>query len=281
MEIVKQIMESIHYIENHLLEDITYQDVAKHIYMSSFEYHRTFKILTGMTPNEYIRNRRLSKAGEDLSLSLLSVTDVAFKYQYDSLEGFSKAFSRFHEVSPLKVKQGDVSLKTFHPLKLSISFQGGESMNYKIVTLDPFYLLGKKRTFEIESEVNLIPSFWDEQCQNGLFEKLSKQGTTPGMFYGACMQVDPASNSFEYVISMKVEKPQQAEDLDLVKVDHPLWVVFECLSAEHIGEVWKSIIEEFFVHSEYQREETLDFELYHENRKDIFCELYIPIKKSN
>jgi AraC family transcriptional regulator len=278
MEIVQRIMKAIHFMDHNLLNDITYHDVADNVYMSSFHFHRTFKILTGITPNEYIRNRRLSLAGEELTLSDKSVLDIAMKYQYDSLEGFSKAFRRFHNVTPIKVKQGKVMLKTFHPLKINISFEGGKSMDYKVMSLEPFTVLAKTREFEIDAEINLIPSFWDEQIELGLVKQLSKVAIEPGL-YGICQQIEPRKDTFNYGIGVKVSNDANIEGLNVWKIDNPLWAVFECENTKHIGEVWKVILEEFFINSIYERVEELDFELYLEDRPDIFCQLYIPIRK--
>ena len=58
MEWIAAMQEAIAYMEDHLLEEINYEDVARHVHTSSYEFHRTFSCLTGMTANAYIRNRR-------------------------------------------------------------------------------------------------------------------------------------------------------------------------------------------------------------------------------
>ena len=57
-------------------------------------------MVTGVTIGEYIRNRRLSLAGQDLLLTDNKVADIAQKYRYDTYASFSKAFLRFHSISP-------------------------------------------------------------------------------------------------------------------------------------------------------------------------------------
>ncbi len=276
MEIIRQIKNSIKYMEEHLREDIQLSDIASHVYMSSFNFHRTFKILTGVTPTEYIRNRRLSNAGEDLLNTSTSVLDLAMKYCYDSLEGFSKAFSRFHGASPSQVRKEHAKIKTYHPLKINISFEGGEGMDYKVVALEPFTLLGKGREFRIDSEENMIPAFWKEETRDGLLEELKKHSIETGV-YGACFQEDQKSKTFKYSISMKVKRGTSVKNLESINIDNPLWAVFECENVNHIEEVWNYILKEFLVNTDYERVEVLDFELY--SRTDIFCELYIPIRK--
>lgn len=278
MEVVNQIKQAINYMEEHLMEDITYQDAANHIYMSSFHFHRLFRILTGITANEYIRNRRLSLAGTDIASTKESILELALKYQYDTLEGFSKAFTRFHGVSPSKAKEGSVTLRTYHPLQIHISFEGGRSMDYQIKTTEPFYLLAKKKEFFIDAEENLIPSFWDTEIKAGLLEELKKYTEEPN-FYGACHQVAPSSNAFDYGIAVKTSEKVQVKGLTTWKVEHPTWAVFECKDVDAIGHVWNVVLKEFLLNSGYSRVDTLDFEYYPHNREGIFCELYIPVEK--
>ena len=97
MKSIQLLQQAINYMEKYLLEDINYEDVAKNVYMSSYDFHRTFSIMAGMTANEYIRSRRLSLAGQELQSTDISVIDAAYKYGYDTPESFSKAFSAFME----------------------------------------------------------------------------------------------------------------------------------------------------------------------------------------
>jgi AraC-like DNA-binding protein len=91
----------------------------------------------GLTIGEYIRNRRLSLAAQDLLQSKSKINEVALRYQYDTQESFSKAFIRFHGISPSKIKHGQVRL--FHPLTINITIQGGFEMSWKIA--NEFHLL--------------------------------------------------------------------------------------------------------------------------------------------
>lgn len=99
MEYIQSIPKAIDYMEDNLLENINYEDVAKAVYMSNYHFHRIFSLVTGISANEYIKNRRLSLAGQELSMSKSKVIDIAMKYGYDSPESFSRAFTRFHGVS--------------------------------------------------------------------------------------------------------------------------------------------------------------------------------------
>ena len=100
MEWIATMQQAIAYMEEHLLEEINYEAVAGHVHTSSYEFHRAFSFLSGMTANTYIRNRRLSLAGREIVETDAKITDIALKYGYDTPESFTKAFTRFHGVAP-------------------------------------------------------------------------------------------------------------------------------------------------------------------------------------
>ena len=104
MEWIEALQKAITYMEEHLLEEINYEDVAKQVHTSSYEFHRAFSFVTGLTANAYIRNRRLSLAGKEIVETDAKITDLAMKYGYDTPESFTKAFTRFHGIAPKKAR---------------------------------------------------------------------------------------------------------------------------------------------------------------------------------
>lgn len=127
MDWLQCINKSISYIEEHLMDDLCVEDVSNQVFASKYNFQRMFHLVTGVTIGEYIRNRRLSLAGRELLHAESRVVDAAFKYHYETSESFSKAFSRFHGISPSDVKNSGVRLKFFSPLVVNISVQGGFS----------------------------------------------------------------------------------------------------------------------------------------------------------
>ena len=126
MEWIEALQKAITYMEEHLFEEINYEDVAKQVHMSSYEFHRAFSFVTGLTANAYIRNRRLSLAGKELLETDTRITDLAMKYGYDTPESFTKAFTRFHGVAPKTAREEVGKLTLFNPLTITISVKGGK-----------------------------------------------------------------------------------------------------------------------------------------------------------
>lgn len=125
MDWIQRINKSIYYIEDHLMDELSVESISNQVFASKSNFQRVFHMVTGVTIGEYVRNRRLSLAGQDLLAPGSKVTDIAQKYRYDTSESFSKAFSRFHGVAPSDVKTSGAVLKFFYPLAISISIQGG------------------------------------------------------------------------------------------------------------------------------------------------------------
>ena len=82
MEWLTSIRAAIDYMEEHLTDNISAQDVADQVYLSPFFLQKGFSLMTGYGIGEYIRNRRLYQAAEDLKETDDKVIDIAFRYGY-------------------------------------------------------------------------------------------------------------------------------------------------------------------------------------------------------
>ena len=111
MNYYERIQRSIDFIEENLTEDITIERCAREAYMSVSGYHRMFLSIVGYGVGEYIRMRRLTKAGEELACGGQTVIGAAMKYGYTSVDSFSRAFKRRFGVVPSKVRFPSPELK--------------------------------------------------------------------------------------------------------------------------------------------------------------------------
>lgn len=276
------IKKVINYMEEHLTDNISQQDIARHAGVSIFHLHRFFKAYTEISMSEYLRNRRLSLAGMDVLDSDLSILEIALKYQYETQEGFQKAFYRFHGINPLKARQQSDMLKTYHPLKISVTFKGGMSMDYRIEHVKPFTLTCVKRAFLnsiIDDESNHdIPDFWDEMIANKTVKELYEQSEDQ-MIYGPCGKISEDSDRFEYGIGVVSSKDNQSK-FDLWEIKHETYAVFVVKTKNDIGPVWKHILEVFLPNSQYEMADEPDFEKY-PNHDKYFCEVWVPVVKQS
>ena len=104
---------SLDYMEAHLTEETDIEAIAGTAALSAFYYQRIFGALCGMTVGEYIRARRMTLAAQELAGSDTKVIDIAVKYGYESPDSFSKAFQRFHEITPSQAREPGAALRSF------------------------------------------------------------------------------------------------------------------------------------------------------------------------
>lgn len=113
MEAIKNIQRAVDYIEENITDDLDSETIANQAFMSVSHFQRVFTALCGITTGEYIRNRRLTLAGNDVISTNLKIIDIAYKYGYATPESFSRAFLRFHNVSPRTARnRGEINVFT-------------------------------------------------------------------------------------------------------------------------------------------------------------------------
>lgn len=162
MEWINVIQGAINYIEDHLLEDIHADNIAKQVYTSSAYFQKTFRIITGMTVGEYIRSRRLSLAAEDIAQGHMKIIDAASKYGYETPESFTKAFVRFHDTTPSAARRSIGSLRYFSPLRIQIHIEGGTIMSRRLIP-------NVEKLYDTKTENYMFPS-----CMRSLMTALNE-----------------------------------------------------------------------------------------------------------
>lgn len=241
MEWLTAMKKSIAFMEAHLCDGISADDVAAEIFMSPFYFQRGFKILTEMTPAEYIRNRRLYLAALDVLGGKEKVIDIALKYRYETPESFTRAFTRFHGVSPVQLKNSPESLHVFLPLKITISITGGnkmEKLDFAVSPMFGFKVIGFERIFDPETSYSEIPKFWDELREKYLGavwsgkKDLSEIGRAVKENcvgeYGVCID-DIGGGEFRYLVAGKYCGGKVPDEMTLFEFPDLEWAKFSCV----------------------------------------------------
>lgn len=63
---IEGISDAIAYVEEHITETLTIEEIKKKAFISPFYFQKGFSMLCGITVSEYIRLRRLTLAGIEL-----------------------------------------------------------------------------------------------------------------------------------------------------------------------------------------------------------------------
>ena len=278
------ITQALDYIEKHITGELTVDDVAAHVFVSPFYFHKGFSMLCGCSLMEYIRSRRLSLAGAELVSSDISVMELSIKYGYDSPDSFTRAFIRFHGCSPSAVRRGNAMVKNFAPLKLTISLKGGYLMDYRITKKESFTVLASAKEFKYENAKQEIPAFWNEHYTSG-------NGRHVGGMFGINIDPQMGHETFEYLIA-DVYYPAKDIPQGFVTRTIPAftWAVFPCKGPmpDSLQDVNVKIFSEWLpALKDYEFAAGYCVEMYENPEKypkgvqdeNYYAEIWIPVKK--
>ena len=284
MEWIESIREAISYIEDNITEDLSIKEIAYRVNVSPFYFQKGFAMLCGYSLSEYIKRRRLALAGSEVLSTNGKIIDIAIKYGYDSPDSFTKAFTRFHGVTPSAVRKEGAMIKSFVALKIKFSLEGGYIMDYKIVEKDAFKVIGASRKFKYDSAFKEVPSFWNEHISQGKLKEIC------GM-YGINIDEEMMGNEFEYIIAEDYSKEKEGMEGYIVKtIPKFTWAIFPCCgpSPEAIQDTHKKIFSEWLPNSrDYEIAAGYNIEMYNDPSdyekgimdEKYYSEIWIPVKR--
>ena len=286
VEWLNKMMDAIDYMETEIEDKFDIEDIAKTACSSTFHFQRMFHMLTGFTVAEYIRNRKLTLAAQELAISSnIKVIDIALKYGYDSPESFAKAFRRIHGITPSAARQPGVNLKAFPRISFHLSLRGDKDMNYRIVKKDSFRVVGKVIKVSTNNGENLrqIPEFWAKCNTDGTSGKICSIDDKQDML-GICMEFEYDKEQFSYMIAIEDVANSICTGFETREIPAATWAVFTSVGQmpHAIQNVWTRIFEEWLPASGFEHGDAPELEVYlpgNPSAQDYKCEVWIPIIK--
>jgi AraC family transcriptional regulator len=256
----------VNYIENNLDNKIDYQELARIMGVNENTMQRVFCIVCDISLSDYIRKRRLTKAGSDLYLENSTILDVAIKYQYDNGTSFSRAFEKFHGIKPSKVKENPNNLKIQSILQFDEKQNENYDIEYSIIDKEQLMLYGiGVKTNETKIKYDAPKHF--EKIMN---EYYNKYGVPD---YGmTCYEDRNNVQNLEYWVLYNKE----INDFKRIVIPSSKWLVFKVNSQEAIDiqETTYKFYEKIINSIDYRVSKLPDLEYYH----DDITEILIPIE---
>lgn len=96
----KRMVQVFNYINNHLEQRITISELAEIMCVTPDHFIRIFKQVNGLTPNKYIRQKRVERAQTLMLSSGMNLTEIAHRVGVPNLSQFSKLFHQQTGISP-------------------------------------------------------------------------------------------------------------------------------------------------------------------------------------
>lgn len=285
---LKSMNEALDYIEAHLDGEIDNKELERITGTSIYHIRRMFSFLSGMSLGEYIRNRKLSNATFDLQHEGMNVTETAFKYGYESVDGFSRAFREWSGINPSEVKKNNM-LKAFPKLSFQLKIQGGINMDYKIEKKEAFKIVGVKKRIPIQFEgesqeiIKLAKSITPEQRE----KMYSYANMQPNKIVNASYNFDTGrmeeKGGLDHMIGFLTTKESGIdEEFDVVEVPALTWAVFSSKGEfpTVMQETWGKIASEWLPSSDYELVEAPEISFTGDlsNPSNVYSEIWIAVK---
>ncbi len=289
MNTLEKLNEALCYIEENLVDNINFKEVARRACCSEYHFKRMFSFLAGISLSEYIRRRRLTLAAQELTNSNIRVIDVAIKYGYNSPDAFTRAFQSLHGINPSEAKNLGQSLISYPRMTFQLSIKGGIEMNYRIVEKEPFRIIGiKKRVSILFNGVNPdIAAMWQSLDMETINKLKSLSNIHPSGLISASTNFSEGrmeeKGELDHYIGVATTN-NCPDNLSQLEVPALTWAVFTAVGPfpETLQDVWGRIYSEWFPSTNYELAEGPEI-LWNEH-KDVTSpnfksEIWIPITR--
>jgi AraC family transcriptional regulator len=273
--------KALWYIESHLAQPLTLDEIAAVSGVSRFHIVRAFAAATGFPVMRYVRARRLSEAARALANGAPDILSLALDADYGSHEAFTRAFRDHFGLTPEMVRAATCldQLKLQEPIKMdSTALDHLKSPRFE--TSKPLLVAGLAERITHDNQGAGIPNQWQRFHQ--------KVGDIPDrvgpVAYGVCCNGDDSEN-FDYIAGVEVSDfSDLPREFSTVRIPEQRYAVFT--HRDHISSIRRTvntIWNHWLPASGLKAADAPSFERYDENFDPLTgnggLEIWVPVKQ--
>jgi AraC family transcriptional regulator len=276
---VNPAQKALWYIESHLGQALTLDEISSVAGISRFHMVRAFAAATGFSVMRYVRARRLSEAARALAAGAPDILALALDADYGSHEAFTRAFRDHFGVTPEAVRAATCldHLTLQEPILMDST--ATDLLNPpRFETSKPLLVAGVGDRFSHENGAG-IPGLWQRFHQT-VAQLPSRVGPVA---YGVCCNGDDAGN-FDYIAGVEVaDFSDLPREFMCVRIPEQKYAVFT--HREHISTIRRTvntIWNQWLPASGFHVADAPNFERYDDcfdpNTGNGGLEIWVPIK---
>lgn len=271
--------KALWFIESHLADALTLDDIAGVAGISRFHMVRAFAAATGLSVMRYVRARRLTEAARALAGGAPDILKLALEADYGSHEAFTRAFRDHFGVTPEAVRS---SMRLDH-LKLQEPILMDSTLTDNLqaprfLTGKPLLVAGLGERFSHENGAG-IPGLW-QRFHQSVADIPARVGKVA---YGVCCNGDDAGN-FDYIAGVEVSDfTDLPREFSRVRIPEARYAVFT--HSDHVSSIRRTvntIWNHWLPASGFKMADAPTFERYDENFDPLTgnggFEIWVPIK---
>lgn len=284
---LQEFNEVMEYVEKNLMDSLEDAEIQKIAGVSAYHFRRMFSYLSGMSLSEYVKQRRLSEANKEL-VQGAKVTDVAFRYGYQSLDGFSRAFKEWSGFLPSEVMKLHVQ-KTLPRFTFYIDIRGGTAMEWKMEKKEAFYVVGVSGRVPVQFEgenqaiVELAQSITEEQRT----AMRASGDLYPKQVVNVSYELDEGfleeKGSLRHMLGYLSSQPSNETTLEHLSVEAGEWAIFSVTGPfpDAMQQLHARIYAEWLPSSDYELREApmLSFTRFEEPVERRYSEVWVAVKR--
>ena len=88
------------YIEDHLTSDLSLEELARLVDLTRFHFARAFKVSTGLSPHQYVLQRRIERSQDLLLATDLDIGAIAQRVGFKDAPNFTRSFVKRVALTP-------------------------------------------------------------------------------------------------------------------------------------------------------------------------------------
>ena len=271
--------KALWYIESHLAEPLTLDEISNVAGVSRFHMVRAFAAATGFSVIRYVRARRLSEAARTLAAGAPDILQVALNADYGSHEAFTRAFRDHFGVTPETVRATTclATLKLQEPILMtSTAFDTIASPRFETGKAMLVAGVGERISFDDSAG---IPALWNRFHR----DVHDLPGRIGQLAYGVCTNGDD-TGYFDYIAAVEVaDFSDLPRDFNRVRIPEQRYAVFS--HTDHISTIRRTISavwNHWLPASGHKLADAPSFERYDEKFDSVSgnggLEIWVPIK---
>lgn len=292
-ENIDRLKSIVDYIEIHIKDDISLEDISKKASLSKYYVDRIFKFLTDKSLMDYVRGRKLTRSVEMLLNSDLSVLDIALEYNFQHEQSYIRSFKKLFHISPGRLRREKTDIPIVSKIDMGFVHPIGDGMLFKprFVIRPGFFVAGLKY---LVNDIDNNENFTANKVGTDFFfkhKKRIKNSIHPNVYIGLVNYIPDKPEEDYYIPCTEVSG---LDNIPSGMVGYSIkthkYAVFkyvgfhraEKVTIETLNELYNFIFLEWRPNTSYSQADSFHFEsIDYKLTRDDYCEvdIYFPINE--